>query len=177
MSKRFITWIDGVEATVELVAQTETAIVARIEDEHGTREVTLAPVETGGGWTLVDTNTGAVHRAVAPLSPARGGEVAVEIGPHRVVVRALDEREAWLGAGDDDAGAGEVTVSMPGRVVKILAQAGEAVVSGQPLLIIEAMKMENEVKTKRDGVVTAVHVTVGESVEADYVLMTVGAEG
>ena len=63
---------------------------------------------------------------------------------------------------------------MPGKVIKAMVAVGDAVEQGQPVLIIEAMKMENEVKAGREGVVTAIHVSAGQSVEADVVLMEIG---
>ncbi len=55
---------------------------------------------------------------------------------------------------------------MPGRVVKLLVQAGEPVKAGQGILVVEAMKMENEVKLPRDGVVKQLRVAEGAAVEA-----------
>jgi biotin carboxyl carrier protein len=63
---------------------------------------------------------------------------------------------------------------MPGRVVKLMARVGDAVEKGQALIIIEAMKMENEVKAKRAGTVRAVLVAEGESVEGGRTLIEVG---
>jgi len=65
---------------------------------------------------------------------------------------------------------GELLTKMPGKIVKILAQEGEEVQSGQTLLILEAMKMENEIKCGIDGVVKAIHVKTGD-VLAEGVLM------
>jgi biotin carboxyl carrier protein len=62
---------------------------------------------------------------------------------------------------------------MPGRVVKILAGAGEAVAAGQPLVVVEAMKMENELRAPRSGTITGVRVSEGASIEANTVIMVV----
>ena len=59
---------------------------------------------------------------------------------------------------------------MPGLVVKLLVEEGQEVSQGDPVLIVEAMKMENEVKAGRDGVVGTIHVAAGDSVEADAIL-------
>jgi 3-methylcrotonyl-CoA carboxylase alpha subunit len=61
---------------------------------------------------------------------------------------------------------------MPGRVVMIKAEPGEAVVAGQELLVIEAMKMELAIKSPRDGVVAELRAAAGDFVEADSVLAT-----
>ena len=78
----------------------------------------------------------------------------------------LPERETWFGASQGDRGGGAVSVAMPGKVVAVDVQVDQAVVRGQRLLVIEAMKMENDVKAPRDGVVRAVRCAVGDSVEA-----------
>jgi biotin carboxyl carrier protein len=61
---------------------------------------------------------------------------------------------------------------MPGRIVKVLAKAGDAVDAGAPLLVMEAMKMENEIKAKAAGKILELHVAVGETVERNAKLVT-----
>ena len=62
---------------------------------------------------------------------------------------------------------------MPGRVVKVLVTAGQAVEARQPLVIVEAMKMENELRAPRAGTVASVLVADGMPVEAGTVLVVV----
>jgi biotin carboxyl carrier protein len=61
---------------------------------------------------------------------------------------------------------------MPGRIVKVLVKTGDEVVAHQGLVVVEAMKMENELKASQAGRVTAVNVAEGMSVEANAVLVT-----
>ena len=61
---------------------------------------------------------------------------------------------------------------MPGRIVKVLVKAGETVAAHQGLVVVEAMKMENELRAPHAGRVTAVKVVDGTSVEAHAVLVT-----
>ena len=63
---------------------------------------------------------------------------------------------------------------MPGRVVKVLVAVGDTVTAGTSLLVIEAMKMENEVRAKMEGKVVGLHVKVGETVEGNARLVTLG---
>lgn len=63
------------------------------------------------------------------------------------------------------------TAAMPGRVLRVLVAPGEHVVQGQPLLVLEAMKMENEVKSPRDGVIASVEAVAGKAVSAGEVLV------
>lgn len=68
------------------------------------------------------------------------------------------------------AGAVKVTAPMPGKVLKINANNGQAVKKGEAIIILEAMKMENEIVAPQDGTVASVNVTVGQSVEAGDLL-------
>jgi biotin carboxyl carrier protein len=60
---------------------------------------------------------------------------------------------------------------MPGRIVRVLVKLNETVVARQPLVVVEAMKMENELRAPRGGTVTEVRVSEGSSVEANTVLV------
>ena len=68
-------------------------------------------------------------------------------------------------AGSSARGKARVTAMMPGRVVALLAKEGAEVTAGQGILVLEAMKMENEILADRDGVVRHLFVTQGQSVE------------
>lgn len=68
-------------------------------------------------------------------------------------------------------GPGDVTTPVPGRVVKILVTEGTRVAAGDPVLVIEAMKMENRVTAPTDGTVKAIHVKEGDSVNSDETLI------
>ena len=62
---------------------------------------------------------------------------------------------------------------MPGKVVRVLVKVGDAVVARQPLVVIEAMKMENELRAPRDGRVAEVHAGEGASVDRDALLVVI----
>jgi biotin carboxyl carrier protein len=62
---------------------------------------------------------------------------------------------------------------MPGKVVKILAAAGQEVAAGAPLVVLEAMKMEHTVRAPDAGTVRALHVSVGDQVDSDRLLAVV----
>ena len=70
------------------------------------------------------------------------------------------------------AGAVAVTAPMPGKILGVKATAGQAVKRGQVLLILEAMKMENEIVAPQDGTVATINVAVGDSVEPGATLAT-----
>ena len=71
------------------------------------------------------------------------------------------------------AGETQLTSPLPGTVLKILTSRGQSVKKGEPLLIVEAMKMENEVSAPADGVVASINVNVGSPVNPGDVLLTI----
>jgi biotin carboxyl carrier protein len=88
----------------------------------------------------------------------------------------VDPRRALLaGAGGPGAGGGLLSSPMPGKIVKLLVKPGDSVQEGQTLLVMEAMKMQNELKSSITGTVTTVHVQEGATVETGAVLITVVA--
>ena len=72
------------------------------------------------------------------------------------------------------AGAGAIKINspMPGNILSVKASAGQAVKKGDVLMILEAMKMENEICAPQDGTIASVQVSAGDSVESGDVLVT-----
>ncbi len=87
-------------------------------------------------------------------------------------VEVVDPRRKALKMAAGTQG-GTLSTQMPGRVVRVLVSVGDAVAKGQPLLVVEAMKMENEMKAPIDGVVVAVLVTEGQTVESGAKLVRI----
>ena len=98
----------------------------------------------------------------------RAGDALTVITPS--VRHALTLFDPFHFEQDDSGAAGRLTAMMPGRVVKVMAQAGDAVKKGQPLIIMEAMKMEHTIVSPRDGVVDRVAFRENDLVPADAVL-------
>ena len=67
-----------------------------------------------------------------------------------------------------------IKASMPGRVVRVLVGVGDRVAARQGVVVIEAMKMENELRTPRDGIVMQIAVVAGSTVDTGAVLVVVG---
>ena len=82
-------------------------------------------------------------------------------------------RVAGDAPGDAAGGASRLTAPMPGKVVRVLVAPGDQVEARQPLVVVEAMKMENELAAPRAGTVTEVPVTEGMSVEAGRLLAVI----
>ena len=97
-----------------------------------------------------------------------GWDVEV-VGVRHAVSVADPKRKALRIAGGGEASV--IRTAMPGRVVRVLVEIGEAVSKGQPLVTVEAMKMENELKAPRDGRVKKIMVGPGSLVEAKSTLI------
>ena len=107
------------------------------------------------------------------IVPGRStGEFTVQVGAVPVTVH-VDRRRR--GRSDQTAGAGpqRLTAPMSGKVVRLFVQPGDSVTTRQPLVVVEAMKMENELRAGRDGTVTEVHVREGLSVDAGALLIVI----
>ena len=116
---------------------------------------------------------GASHRIRAQKKDSEEWSVALD--GRRLIATVVDERTQTIrdmtGAGSGPAGPRPVKAPMPGLVVKVEVAPGDAVEAGQGLVIVEAMKMENELKAEVPGVVKTIHVEAGQAVEKDQVLV------
>ena len=92
-------------------------------------------------------------------------------------VSVVDEREMRLrsaaGGGVAETGEFHLRAPMPGLVVAVSVEEGQEVKRGQVILILESMKMQNELKSPRDGVIGRIRVKAGESVEQKQTLLSV----
>ncbi len=108
----------------------------------------------------------------------REGEYWVFVRGYLFAVRVEDERERRLreASGERHGPAGEVTVKapMPGLIVAIPVQEGQSVRKGEKLVLLESMKMQNEIRAPRDGTVKAIRVRPGQSVEQNQILVVLG---
>jgi biotin carboxyl carrier protein len=101
------------------------------------------------------------------------GEVSVNGRTFRVEVfdpRGLRSRER----GGESQGPRKIVAPMPGRVIRVLVEANQKVEAGQGLIVVEAMKMQNEMKSPQAGTVVEVKTAPGAAVTAGDVLMVIG---
>jgi biotin carboxyl carrier protein len=107
-------------------------------------------------------------RVVAADVDGQNSKLTVTLAGHSLAVEVAEARLDTATGGGRPAATGPATLRapMPGRVVKLLVKAGDAVKAGQGILVVEAMKMENELKAPRDGVVKQFHAAEGAAVEA-----------
>ena len=87
--------------------------------------------------------------------------------------QVLDERALLMAQrrGSLGGGSGEVHSPMPGLIVKVTKEIGQAVVAGQTVVILESMKMQNELKAPSDGTIKAIHVEAGQTVDKNTLLI------
>ncbi len=100
------------------------------------------------------------------------GSWAVDVGGRRLVVDASDPRRAGPRHKRGQEGRLNLTAAMPGKVVRTLVNAGDEVAAGQGIVVVEAMKMQNELKAPRAGRIVAVLVRPGGTISAGEVLAT-----
>jgi biotin carboxyl carrier protein len=111
----------------------------------------------------------------AHIKEAPHGDLIVTIEGHDFVF-TIDDPRQWRrrGAAFEAEGKQQVIASMPGKVVQLLVSVGDAVRAGQGLAVIEAMKMQNEVRSPRSGTVERLLVAPGQAVNAGEILAVVG---
>jgi biotin carboxyl carrier protein len=129
------------------------------------RSYEVAVVEHPAGGLTVHVNGRAV--AVRSTPPGHGGpqgSARPTRGRHGIGVRTEGAKH----------GPQRVVAPMPGRIAKVLVKAGDVVAARQGLVVVEAMKMENELRSPRAGTVTEVRAVEGALVEANAVLVIVG---
>ncbi|MDZ4769669.1 MAG: acetyl-CoA carboxylase biotin carboxyl carrier protein subunit [Chloroflexota bacterium] len=136
------------------------------------RTVDFLPL-TGALYSILMDN-----RSYEVLVEEREGEVEVIIRGRRYNASVMDERALLLSQtrGELDNAHGEVVVKapMPGLIVALPLSEGAEVKKGQTILILESMKMQNELKAPKDGAILRVHVVQGQSVEQNKPLITIG---
>ena len=119
----------------------------------------------------------AVHRVVIQRRLGRGAYV-LWIDGFRYEAEALDERERAIrdltAASTAALGPAPLVAPMPGLIVRVLVQVGDSVREGQGLVVMEAMKMENELRATATGVVKAIAVEAGTAVEKGARLVELG---
>ncbi|MDG1550385.1 MAG: biotin/lipoyl-binding protein [Candidatus Poseidoniaceae archaeon] len=144
----------------------------RIDGE--TVEVTLA--KNGDLWTLSENNASILPDGRIRLESKEGtiffahsakvGDTWwIHIGGHTFCIDHVEP-----GAAEDDEGSG-LSAPMPGKVLQVLVEVGQIVESGQPLMILEAMKMEHRIIASQEGTVSAINFSEGDQVQQGSALL------
>ncbi len=153
--------IDGETVTVD-----GTSVLAHVEDLPGT------PVQ-------LLTVGREIHRILARRGVAKG-QYDLSLNGYRFVIEALDERSKVIrelsGVAGRPAGPAHLVAPMPGLIVRVSVKEGDRVRAGQGLVVMEAMKMENELRATVDGTVRRVLALPGGAVEKGAILLEMEAE-
>jgi biotin carboxyl carrier protein len=159
--------IDGVATAFDLVASAPECRFRVNEGEE--RKADVAEVAPSVYSVLLD---GSSYEARVEQTP---DSLVVVVNGTRFPIEVRDPRRwsARLGGRPGD-GVQNLLAPMPGKVVRVLARTGDAVEAGQGILVVEAMKMQNEMKAGRAGRVLSIAVQEGATVKAGEVLARIG---
>jgi biotin carboxyl carrier protein len=171
---RYFVKIDGTEHVIDVAELPGGRLDVRLVGEDGvtTRPLDVETSSNGGPVTV------RVDGRVFDLVVDGDSEVAVFASGRRaqaVVESAHQRAAASVRAGAKGGGAGLIKSPMPGKVVKVLVKEGDTVEPGRPLVVVEAMKMENELVAEIAGTVEKVFVQPGDAVEGGAKLIIITA--
>lgn len=169
-------WTDGVKLELNIDGRLLTAEfefgdgAARLTHDGAAREAAVSEPEPGLYTVILD---GRVFRC--SLERAPGGELEAVVNGRRLSVSVRDPKRARRGAGANAQGGGRATLvaPMPGKIVRVMRAAGDEVAAGDGILVVEAMKMQNEVQAPKAGHIAEIRVQEGQTVNAGEVLAVV----
>ena len=146
----------------------------RISVEIGDRVYEFDVRETEPDCYLFFHNTN-VHECRVSQRPAAKDTFEVSIHGHNHAVTIVDPKRLRSGQNSDrhHHGVAEIVAPMPGKVVRVQVEADTAVEKGAGVVVVEAMKMQNEMKSPRAGVVVSINVKAGDTVNAGDVLAVI----
>jgi biotin carboxyl carrier protein len=155
--------------SIELTVTAETALA---EIDGRSYEVEFSRPEPG---VILIKHSGKIFEASVSNLPGESDLFQVYIDGRTVEVKMIDRKRMRGSAGESAEGDGpaQIKAAMPGKVVRLLASVGDAVEKGDGILVVEAMKMQNEMKAPRSGILGELRVTEGSTVLAGDTLATV----
>lgn len=160
--------LDGVSCEVA-VDRDGTEVNARVDDREYQLEVRQISRDQ---YLIADGNN--VYECRIETGKAKQ-QYVVHIKGQRVQINIADPKRlsASLSAGVHHHGSAEIVASMPGKVVRVLVEVGAHVNAGDSVLVVEAMKMQNEMKAPKAGVIAKINPATGETVNAGDVLAVI----
>ena len=175
MDLRYFAEIEGELWSLMLSQESEGLTVAGVNEDGSPeppRAASLSLVQTPGVYSMI--LDGYSYEVFVQPDPDQPHMYQVTLGRWRFKVQVQTERERRLAkvAAQKAVHTGAVTVKapMPGLVQQVNVLVGDVVAEGQRLLVLEAMKMENDIQAPRAGRVTAVHVRAGDTVDSGRLL-------
>jgi biotin carboxyl carrier protein len=113
------------------------------------------------------------NRSIEVVVTEKSGGYLVMLSGRQIMVELEDVRTALRHAHQGHSGSAQIRAPMPGKVIRVLVKEGDAVQANQGVLVMEAMKMQNEIKSPKSGVVKKVGVTAGSAVNSGDLLAEV----
>ncbi len=161
--KYYIINSEGKEVSFDVSFVAEESKTKKIQIAEGSEVQRSFYVKNLAGKSYVSTDN--EHWMKLPRLKSKSGLVSVN--------QSLNVYRGFKPSGLSNANAGDLVTDMPGKVIKVMTTEGATVQAGDTLVILEAMKMENEVKAGIDGIVKAVHITEGQVLESGYLMIEV----
>ena len=161
--------IENEKREVEIVSNGLT-LSARVDD----REYTLESSEPEPNVFLLK-NAGKIFEVYVSPNAGSNEPYKLRVGTNEFEALVIDpKRLRGKSTGDDQtSGRVEIKTAMPGKVVRILVSEGDAVQKGDGIIVVEAMKMQNEMKSPKDGIVSEIRVAVSDTVGAGEILIVI----
>jgi biotin carboxyl carrier protein len=169
--KKYIAFLDGREREIEIEPQNEGRYRVVIDGES--HAVAVRSCGADALSLLVD------QRSCDLAYAFQGDKLEIHFRRHDFEMEIMDERKLRsrrMRFQRDRSGPETVKSAMPGKIVKVHVAPGDRVEPHTALLIMEAMKMENEIFCRKGGTVKAVHVGAGQAVENDTLLVEIAPE-
>ena len=160
--------INGEKLDVEILRDGEN-VVATIDDREYKLNVSQPEPNI---YAMRNANT---RHEIFVSQGIKAGNTKAVVGGHEFEIDLLDPKRLRGSSVDADhaGGAAEIKTAMPGKVVRILKAVGDEVLKGEGVIVVEAMKMQNEMKSPKDGVIKEIHVSESDTVSAGDVLVVI----
>ncbi|HSM55838.1 MAG TPA: biotin/lipoyl-containing protein [Candidatus Sulfomarinibacteraceae bacterium] len=164
---KYVTTVNDKEYIIEIDQENEITVNGQ------KRQVDFQQLSNGGALSLIID-----HQSLEAIVDEREDAWEVLLHGELYTVRVQDERSYRLaqarGQLSEDRDTVIIRSPMPGLILNVLVEEGDSVNKGQTVVILESMKMENELRAARDGQIARVHVEKGASVEKNQDLVTIG---
>jgi biotin carboxyl carrier protein len=146
----------------------------RVFAELDGRAYELDAHESADGFLL--TYNGAVFNCRVEGRPQSGNPIEIIVGANEYLVTLTDPKRlrSAASAGAQGDAAARIIAPMPGKVVRVMVEAGSVVAAGDGIIVVEAMKMQNEIKAPKAGTVITLNTQTGATVNGGDVLAVIG---
>ncbi|MCC6451877.1 MAG: biotin/lipoyl-binding protein [Acidobacteria bacterium] len=159
----------GEETSAVTVREQSDRLFAEIDG----REYELEIVQPEIGQISLRFENG--RKVEARVSLDAEGRSVVWINGRSIKVELIDPKKlrGSSTSGAETAGVADIKTAMPGKVVRLIAAVGDTVEKGDGVIVVEAMKMQNEIKAPKNGTITSIRVSEGDTVNAGQILLSI----